>query len=67
MNKKSNRGGARVGAGRKPRPDRQDNKPLGIRCSPETAERLRRLAATQGISLGDAVEMLLNNYHKMNS
>lgn len=56
------RGGARVGAGRKPRPDRQDNKPLGIRCSPETAERLRRLATTRGVSLGDAVEMLLN-YH----
>lgn len=52
-----------MGAGRKPRPDRQDNKPLGIRCSPETAERLRRLAADRGISLGDAVEMLLN-YHE---
>lgn len=56
------RGGARAGAGRKPRPDRQRNKALGVRCSRETADRLRRLAAHLGAPLGEAVEVLLDYY-----
>lgn len=52
------RGGAREGAGR-PSPFKGKTKPLGIRCDEQTAKRLRKEAAEEGLSLGEFIKKLL--------
>lgn len=48
--RKTGRGGARVGAGRKPKSDRRWTVPLTVRLSDRGAEILQRVAARAGKS-----------------
>lgn len=52
MEKKSNRGGRREGAGRKP----SGNKTFSFRAKPDVVERLKALAEEEGKTVGEYLE-----------
>lgn len=53
-------GGKREGAGRKPLPPGEKRVPVCVKLKPETAQRLRELAAERGISQAAVLESLIN-------
>lgn len=59
--KKSNRGGARLGAGR-PRTFKGCIVPVGIGLPPEEGARLRAMAEAEGVALGVMVVRLMDTY-----
>lgn len=61
--KKSNRGGARLGAGR-PRTFAGCIVPVGIGLPPEEGARLRAMAEAEGVALGVLVVRLMDYYQQ---
>lgn len=61
--RKSNRGGARLGAGR-PSIFGGTSVAVGVRLSPPEAERLRAMAEAEGVALGVLVVRLMDYYQQ---
>jgi hypothetical protein len=53
-------GGKREGAGRKPLPPGEKRVPVCVKLKPETAQRLRELAAERGISQAAVLEGVIS-------